>query len=48
MCNSLRFVGLIHWWEVEKDISFDSALVLDTDLLEWHDERYNNGGGIGG
>lgn len=38
--------GFIHWWEKEKDISFEPALVLDTDLLEWHDERYDDGEGV--
>lgn len=39
-------LGFVRWWEKEKEISFDPALVLDTDLLEWHDERYDDGEGV--
>lgn len=43
-CSDLT--GFVRWWEKEKEISFDPALVLDTDLLEWHDERYDDGEGV--
>src|SRR3954454_9068054 len=38
--------GFIRWWEQTNGITFDSALVLDTDLLDWHTHRQASGRGV--
>lgn len=38
--------GFVGWWESEKAISFDPSLVVETDLIEWHDQRYDDSEGV--
>jgi site-specific recombinase XerD len=36
--------GFITWWEQAKALAFDAALILDTDLLDWHTHRQETNG----